>query len=365
MSKWAKPDLETSARQADKMEYGPSFLKLAGGAKRFEDNWIRIMPPHENMVDPETGEHSWYTVVPVHFNVGPPGASRAIGCLEQVGEGRCAVCELRRTLLKEGDERTANKIRRTWNAYMNVVKIDPETGELDDDRVFVFSCRRKVLNLLLDRFARHGDLSDPKTGRNINIRRKGGEGDLHTEYDIELSEPCPLTDGLEPEDLIDLTTVTSFPGFEETQALLAGGEGHDPFGGLEEGEEVPRLKEPEVVPADDDEDDETTEDEDEDAGDERRQVLEELGYAPGQIDKMLAAAEQDDDEEEAPPAAQDVAQELEHADTETTKKAGRSRAKKPKDAAADEDLEARRTEATANLRRQIRRQNRQNGDAEE
>jgi len=222
------------------MQAGPRFFKLRGGETKYLPNFIRILPPHENMVHPETGKHTWYWPVAVHFNVGPPGAQRTIACLKKMEIGDCPVCQLSYRLRNAGNKDEADRLRPTWNSYANVVKLDDE-GELVDELVYVMAIRPKVLRALDDEFEHAGDLTHMETGRNVLIRRL--REDLHSEYKITVTDPCPFPGKEEIlETRYDLTELVTFMSEGEVEALIEGRGTGDPFTEVDGDEETPRLK---------------------------------------------------------------------------------------------------------------------------
>lgn len=233
-------DPETTEKFRAKMESGPRFLKIRGGETKYLPNFLRILPPHDSMVNPETGKHTWFWPVSVHYNVGPPGAARTIACRKKMELGRCPVCEASFRLRNQGLDKEADRLRPTWNSYANVVKLD-DAGDVVDANIYVMAIRPKLSRAIDDEFENLGDLTHMEEGRNIVIRRL--REDLHSEYKLQLTDPCPFPGDPEiVENRYDLTQIVTYLSEGEVEALVEGGDG-DPFAELGGGtSETPRLK---------------------------------------------------------------------------------------------------------------------------
>jgi len=233
-------DPETTEKFRAKMESGPRFLKIRGGETKYLPNFLRILPPHDNMVNPETGKHTWFWPVSVHYNVGPPGAARTIACRKKMELGRCPVCETSFRLRNQGLDKEADRLRPTWNSYANVVKLD-DAGDVVDNNIYVMAIRPKLSRAIDDEFENLGDLTHMEEGRNIVIRRL--REDLHSEYKLQLTDPCPFPGDPEiVENRYDLTQIVTYLSEGEVEALIEGGQ-DDPFEELGGGaSETPRLK---------------------------------------------------------------------------------------------------------------------------
>lgn len=234
---YGKADLGASTEAKGEMSYGARYFKLEGGQTGFRHNYLRILPPHVHMTDSQ-GRLRYFHPSPVHYNIGPPGAQQVIGCARLAKTGECPVCQQAFLMKQEGLVEEAKDFMPTWNAYLNVVKLQPPTeGEKDlsklvlaEATVYVLAVRSNVLNMLDDEFEEFGDMTDLEEGANIDIKRKGTS--RQSEYKIKVSGPCAFPGDLDVvDDLIDVTRLAPFLAYDRAKALLEGDRtgGADPF----------------------------------------------------------------------------------------------------------------------------------------
>ena len=224
----------------------PLFKPKSGERGKFADNWIRILPIRE-----DNPYEEFYYWAAVHFPPGQGGLPFLCGrkMFDAYPEGgynaACPACDA--AVFGPDGEGGAR-----WYAVMNVVALNDD-GEPEDGQVLIWACPRTVLNDLLGEIEGlpegQQDITDPKTGLAVRVRRKGA-GKKDTRYEISLADQAiPLDDPDELcEGLHDITNTYRVLEPSRVSALL--GEGSDLFEG-EEGAAPggkPRLK-----AADDDE----------------------------------------------------------------------------------------------------------------
>lgn len=291
---WKKANPAAVKEALDEMQSGPPFLKLDSGKKgKTKKTWIRILPPREDHPNDR-----WFYNVKVHFSVGPN--NRSIECL-QPHDQVCPVCIEVDRLNREGYDKEAKEMRAQWRAVMNVVEYEDDFS-IADDKIKVWAPSRSlvtdIINLTDDLNDDEKDISDPETGRDICVARKGTTRN-DVRYDVELEEePSQFNNGDFEllEDLHDLTTVYVRLEVNRVQKLLTSGFGDEDEGAVVDGEyhEVAKLpagkktkktRTPKPEPEEDDDEEEeeeapqpaakksrppTTEEEDKDEALERR-----------------------------------------------------------------------------------------------
>ena len=213
----------TAAREGlDEVRSGVPFLKLEPGKKgKSKKTWIRAMPPRAD--HPNDRFYLW---VKVHFGVGQN--NRSLQCL--LPDDRfCPVCAEVERLKTEGYPKESDAMRGKWRALLNVVQFD-DHGAIVDDEVKVWSIGRDLLTDLLDEADAldedENDISDPETGRDISVGRKG-TGRNDTRYTVEVAdEASQFNEGDFDllEELPDLTQVYQKMEPANAQRLLTSGQ---------------------------------------------------------------------------------------------------------------------------------------------
>jgi len=193
MATWKRPDIAASTERAKALAEGtPLFKPQSGPGGKWADNWIRILPPREDMgPDPDTGKTLFYYPVAVHFY----GANRApFVCLRKMYDEPCPACAQAR---EQGDGKGPR-----WYAAMNVVELKDD-GTPKENLVRIWPCPRTTLDDLVQAIEElpedERDITDPDTGRPVLIRRKG-TGVQDTRYQVLLA---PNAMPLEAPDLLE------------------------------------------------------------------------------------------------------------------------------------------------------------------
>jgi hypothetical protein len=234
---YVKADRRAAEAARESMEQqGVRWLKPDVGS-----TYMRILPPHPAMRNPETGAAPFYWHVSLHFGVGPQ--KRVVVCprRQTAGALHCPICEYAFGLKDAGHDKAGNDLLPSWQAYMNVLVIDPETGEPKRNKageveVLVWSCGRGTLDKLFAKIERHEkkvkrtiDITDPDEGYVIELTREGKTRD-DTKYDVFLADaPTSVSEYVEEwgPALYDLTRLNTLQPATELKALLTGEE--DPF----------------------------------------------------------------------------------------------------------------------------------------
>lgn len=285
-----KIDVKATLASRDSLSGGVPFLKLAAG----KTTGIRILPPREDHPN-----DTFFLALPLHYGVGRNEA--IVPCPFKLHNAYCPVCEYNAHLAKIGKENE----RVSTRCLMNVVVID-EDGNPIEEKVSVFTAPQTLVADILDEMAelpeKEQDITDPKRGRDIFIKRKGSSR-KQTRYTISLMDPSPFPLPELLDQTYDLTTVFTERSEDAIIGLLTGGSSRDedPWEELEEGKSrkaLPRGR-PRVV--DDDEEEEPEE------GEFRKIDEEEEEDPPAPRTRARRAVEPPEDEEEeeaeeAPPA---------------------------------------------------------------
>lgn len=220
-----------------------NWLKLPVG-----DTLVRILPPHRAMQNKDTGAAPFYHHVSLHFKVGPN--KRVVVCPRKMTGGalHCPVCDFAFQLKDGGQDRAGNDLLPGWQAYMNVLVIDPKTGEpvrnkAGELEVFVWSAGRGTLDKIFGQVERREkklkkaiDITDPDEGFVLEVGRKGTEKE-DTKYEVFLAdEPSSIMDYVDEwgPGLVDVTQLNTLRPAEELRTLLTGGSSEDPFAGKSE-----------------------------------------------------------------------------------------------------------------------------------
>ncbi len=244
MSNYAKNDMDAAKAAREAMDRsGVRWWKAEVDA-----NYVRIAPPHVNMIDPTSGAHRFYHPVCLHFGVGP--AKKVVPCPRRMLDKFCPICDAAFALKNSGQERAGNDLLPSWQAYMNIivygevrnkegkiVGLEPIKNKQGEIEVRVWSASRGVLDQIFEaveeREAEVGqliDIADPENGYILKITRKGTDKE-NTKYRVILDrEPTSIMDIADVWDdqLVDTTSISPTVEPGTLKALLEGG-GDDPF----------------------------------------------------------------------------------------------------------------------------------------
>lgn len=166
------------------------FQESGGGG---DDRWFNIKAPERGQdakatirVLPPWGKSAdgfFYYTVGQHFGFSIGGRNRAISCPESIGKGKCPVCVFI-SRLKNSDNpdhtKLADRIRANRRYFVNV--IDRE----EPDKVKIYGTNKKFVEAILDASDDPdvGDMTDPQSGRDITIVRRGSG--LRTRYSYRI-----------------------------------------------------------------------------------------------------------------------------------------------------------------------------------
>lgn len=208
--------------------------------------YYRTLPAVESMVNPNTGKAAFYWGVPLHFGIAP-GRKTMVYCPRRASKGElpCAVCDLWLPYVKKDSTATAEEkevaksFLPNWRNYMNILLLDPKTGEpiREEDgsiKVRVYGPGTDVIDktiAALEELAEdlHEDrpniqhLTNPKTGRVVRLKRTG-KTKHDTEYEVSLKKVLDLTPYTEwwEDGLANLPEINPARTSEQVQALVAG-----------------------------------------------------------------------------------------------------------------------------------------------
>lgn len=234
---YAKNDQAASkaAREAMDAGSGVNWLKLKEGT-----TFIRVLPPHTAMKDPETGAHRFYHPVSLHFGVGP--ANKVVPCPRKMLGKQCPVCDRGFKLRNDGHEQAGNELLPSWQSYMNVLVFDadgdPVRDKDDELKIFVWPASRGVLDQIFDEIeeleTQSGeafiDITDPKHGVLIKVTKKGTKKE-NTKYKVRLTTAEHDITGIEDEwaeAILDLTKLSPVVNTPDILVILEGSD-DDPF----------------------------------------------------------------------------------------------------------------------------------------
>lgn len=196
--------------------YNNEFDKLVVGK-----NVRRVLfPKGDNDLFYETGY--------LHFGLGPEGKT-TVTCPKTWGRHEhCPVCEYVEKLRNSSDpddKKLASDIRAVKRTYINVLNRDSE----DPDKPMVLAVGATILKGIIEVLCDpdYLDITDPETGRDITINRKG-QG-LNTEYSI-IPKPTASkvsktkTEEELDEEMADLKAMFIKKSYDEIKAILDGEE---------------------------------------------------------------------------------------------------------------------------------------------
>lgn len=260
--KYVVDDYEASAAATEGREYANkiNWLRLDPGV-----HFMRVLPPLESMVHPDTGKAPFYWLVPVHFGI-HPGNKRPVFCPRRASKGvdTCAICDIWLPFVRKDSTATAQERQVAldflpkWQNYMNVMLLDNKTGEPVRDKdgavvTYVWGAGNDIVDKILRRMEEAKEeegewpsLTHPKHGRILRIERVGKTKE-DTEYDATIKKAFDITPYAEwwEESLIDLPEINPLMTTDQVAALVTGPSG-DAFEApaLASGEE--EADEPEV-----------------------------------------------------------------------------------------------------------------------
>lgn len=166
----------------------------------------------------------------LHFSLGAEGKKVAT-CPKTFNEKNpCPICEYVAQLQKsksKQDKKLANQIKAKRRIYINVLSRDDE-----EETPKVLPIGVTILKGLLETICDpdYGDITDPETGRDVTITRKG-QG-LNTEYSV-LPKPksSVVSEDMEVDDIeeamADLDALFIEKSYDELQAILDGEDEED------------------------------------------------------------------------------------------------------------------------------------------
>jgi hypothetical protein len=196
-------DLEKAQEKRAEMDDTAWWKPESGQGKTWGSNYVRVLPPHTN------AENVFYYPIPIHYSVGP--GKQILPCPRRAKTGTCPVCIEGFRLRGEGQEEAFKKLMPSMQAYMNVIALNKDGTPKDNPpRVRTWSCSRKVLDWLIEEFEENGDFTNLKTGKDIEVRRKGEL--LETEWRIKFAKTGSAVDYVEAveEGLRDLTVISPY-----------------------------------------------------------------------------------------------------------------------------------------------------------
>src|SRR3990172_8173408 len=175
--------------RADLDKIREHFQQTSGGSG--EDKWwnikpgergknskaiIRVLPPWG-----KSAEGFFYYTAALHYGFSIGGRNRALGCPESVGKGKCPVC-LFISRLRDGtnNDKLILRIRQSRRYWVNMI------DRAEPNEIRIFGSNKKFVEAILDASEDPdiGDITDPKTGRDIIIIRKGSGFQTRYSYRI-------------------------------------------------------------------------------------------------------------------------------------------------------------------------------------
>ena len=207
----------------------------AGENGAWKKTRVRILPARSD--HPHNYFWNWY---PIHGNL--PGAGRGIICPAKDKDEECPACEVGNQLWNAGKKEQARKFFSSWRAAMNILVLNrdgsvpdgtfDEKGNLYPTAIKIYvpgkenleNLRALIKSEIDDKGLR--DITDPETGRDVFIRRKGTDAKT-TRYEISMAETVSALDAdvleaLEADEslLHDLTKVFATVATERIAGFL-------------------------------------------------------------------------------------------------------------------------------------------------
>lgn len=160
---------------------GKNFDKLKEGK-----NKRRILPPWVQNGD-------WHKIAGHHYNILEQGG---VLCPKITWDKPCPLCDLNKELFQSDskeDKEYAKKIRAKERFYANVLNLD-----LNDSKVYVLEfgtkMEKEIIKIMIgdegedaedaQEFAGVGDITDPKSGYNLQIKKTVPEDKMQTSYEV-------------------------------------------------------------------------------------------------------------------------------------------------------------------------------------
>ena len=238
-----KADLAQARKVREAMDDTLWFKPEKGKGNTWGKNYLRIFPPHISM------DGSFYWGVPLHFGLGP--GKLILPCPRRGHNQTCPACTMGFDLKTQGQDQAFKDLMPSWQAYLNVLVLNSDGSAAEDPpKLRIWSAGKKLLDMLLDEFEESGDFTDLKTGRDVEVRRRGEK--FETEYRIKLDpnpSETPYADlASELRDLSQVSPWGDNPQGAILQALEAGpAEGGDPWKGDAPAVGTGQAKEPDQV----------------------------------------------------------------------------------------------------------------------
>lgn len=199
-------------------------------------NWLNLKEGDNQIRVIAHPDRPWYVETGYHYIVDADNERKSIVCRKlSLGEDSdCFVCDLV-SKLRKGDtteRELAKSIARRYRVFLNV--IDRADGQIKvfGTGITVFE---QILSLIAD--SDWGDMTDPKNGYDIVIR-KSGSG-FNTEYSVRAKpKRTPYGVDIDWESVTDLESIVKVPTYKEQIAQYYGQTEEE----LEQNEEVEEPK---------------------------------------------------------------------------------------------------------------------------
>lgn len=220
-NKVAKMEEENKRRESGGDHKYYKITSKADGNKNQGRNVLRVCPPFNE-------EGDFYKEGGYHYNIGPD--KKSVACRKMFGLGKCPICELVDSLFKtkdDDDKKLAKDIRAKAKFFFNIYVEEANEEKYGDRKVFILGCTKTVFEQILGIIAdpEWGDITDPKTGHNITIKKTGEK--LGTEYATNASpKATPLPKGIVAQ-MFDLDTELTADDYEKVKSVLEGEEVDD------------------------------------------------------------------------------------------------------------------------------------------
>lgn len=207
--------------------FTPEAYKRGRKASTPKSSYIRKIPVGQTrlrMLPTLPGELAPWVEIAQHWVEAPQGSGKRkpINCPQRMANKPCPLCHQVALWRNSGDpaqEKLADDMDINESIFANVIdRSCPEEG------VKIFQMRPSILGEILDCYDAHGspDFTDPMTGRDIVITRKG-TGRTDTRYKVVFLEPSPLADSQQQIDqwIADAKPIAATYGKVLTPAQIA------------------------------------------------------------------------------------------------------------------------------------------------
>jgi len=275
----------------ERSEGGPFWTPESGSNK------LRILPPVGKMKDEFWKEGG------MHFNLGSNNDYAL--CPQACNGDPCPVCEMVDAMFKSGDKaevKAAKRMKVKMKYWMNIIdRADPARGpQVYGAPITVF---KEILSYVAD--PDYGDITDPKSGRDIVLEKTGAS--LDTEYNVRARPKTSSIKASMYKKALDLSSWEKLqpPEYDELAELIGAKDTESDEveeeeldeEDLEEEDEDLEEEEDEDIEEDDDEDIEEDDDEDDEEDDEEEDEEEELDDEDEEEEEL----DEEEEEEEEPP----------------------------------------------------------------